>query len=76
MSISTPSHKSGWGKCWPALAVDGTDVNVVRRGVLFGNVVPEVALAWSPVDAEVATLDLVLDPVKSHAGSSRRDLKI
>ena len=39
---------------------------MVRRGVLFGNVVPKVALAWSPVDAEVATLDLVLDPIESH----------
>ena len=42
------------------------DVNVVRRGMLFGDVIPEVALARSPVDAEVATFDLVLDPVESH----------
>ena len=39
------------------------DVNVVRRGMLFGDVIPEVALAWLPVDAEVAMFDLALDPV-------------
>jgi hypothetical protein len=39
---------------------------MMRRGMMFGEIVGAVCLAFAPVDLKLALADTVADPIKPH----------
>ncbi len=42
--------------------------------MLFSEVIGEITGAWGPIDVELALLDLIADPIKSHIHRFGSDL--
>jgi len=46
--------------------IAGAHEPVMRRGMMFGEVIGKIVFALGPVDEELALADAIADPVKAH----------